>query len=1412
MFAELGDRARLNLLTLVMATVMALGVGIAVAALYRTGFEAERSGLVELVQSQGRLIASVARFDSIHSQEDYPQGAVSATIDQILAARSEYRGFGETGEFVLAQRSDSMIYFLASVRFGEERNLRALPWDSDLAEAMRLALAGHSGTVVGADYRGATVLAAYLPIPSLQLGIVAKIDLAEIRAPYVKAGAVSGIGAILLLLLGAVLLRRLVSPIIARLKVAARLKDLAVSANEVGEIDELLMMALVGVCDATGWHVGHVYKPAQDGGGELVSTDLWHVRDAERFKAFKEESERTRFARGVGLPGRVWAGRRPEWVTDVTTDKSFVRGDIGVRGAFALPVLGRDEVFAVLEFFCASVEPRDEALLEALSQIGLQLGAVIDRKRAEERLRDSLQMSDDLLRSAPYGIYVYEYQEPDRLILVDANEAAEAMTGIKLRDWKGKEFDEIWPTAREAGLTDVYLKVARSGETFESEDLVYKDRRVDAAFHVHSFTLPNNRLAIAFEDITERRLMEDQLRVSEERFSKAFQTSPNAVTITRVADGYIIDCNQGFETVFGYTRAEALGRTTLDLNLYASQEDRARVIEILERDGRAENLEVELRNKKGQKIICVVEIERIKVGDEDCLVVTTRDITESKQQEEALRESEERFRGAFDTAGHGMALMRMDGSLAEVNPALCEFLGYTEAALLSMSFQEFTHADDLEKDVEQFERLMAGDIRSYQMEKRYIHAEGHVVHGLLNVGLVRDAHGAPVHAVGQVLDLTERKQLEEQLLHSQKMDAIGQLAGGVAHDFNNILTATFGHVELLQMELESRAEADPEVLDHVEQIQKATTRAAELTRQLLTFSRRGIVQPKVLNISRVLEDLEGMLRRLIREDIDLRMKPAPDLWSIRGDPGQVEQVIVNLVVNAADAMPQGGELTLESSNVCLDEDYLEGHAGSKPGAHVRLTVRDTGFGIPEEHRGRIFEPFFTSKPVGEGTGLGLATVHGIVGQAGGHVTVDSEVGVGTTFTIYWPSLEVATPVSDGEELTEKALGGTETILVCDDDPSVGAMLTSSLRQSGYFVLTALRPEEAIELAASHPEPIDLLVTDVIMPGMNGLELADAVRAKRPDIELLLISGYSEDLLSDPRIAEGSIDLLTKPFKPSDLQRKVRDVLGPARKDVPSQPAAVVTRTPSGGRDPLSGDGVVRSTTVSLGDVEESAMKILAVDDDLEVLRILREGLVGEPGGSVELDVCETAWGARECFASGTYDVILLDISLPDGSGLELVGELRAAGDLTPVLMLTSLAAEADIVLGLEAGADDYLTKPFHLSELGARLSALVRRGRSTVLRFDDVELDRVRRTVTRHGVPIRLTPIECKLLETLMIEPGEVTSPKALLRRVWGLEIDPGTSLVRTFITQLRAKLEAHGGARIIGNVPREGYRMIEVP
>jgi PAS domain S-box-containing protein len=508
---------------------------------------------------------------------------------------------------------------------------------------------------------------------------------------------------------------------------------------------------------------------------------------------------------------------------------------------------------------------------------------------------------------------------------------------------------------------------------------------------------------------------------------------------------------------------------------------------------------------------------------------------EAARLQEQIRHAKKEWEQTVDTVPDPVLVLDDQFRIKRANRATARVLGLEFSQLIGQPCYQVVHgrAEPIPECLFQCMLLTGKEHRCDIEEPR--------------LGKVFDATATPLYNSGSAVlgcvevlrDITERKQAEEQLRQAHKMEAIGQLAGGVAHDFNNLLMAIIGYSELLL----ARLREGDRLRRHVQEIKKAGERAAALTRQLLAFSRRQVLVPQVLDLNSVVSNVQKMLRRMIGEDIDLLTVPAPDLGQVRADPGQVEQVIMNLAVNARDAMPEGGKLTLETTNVALDESYTRNHIDVLPGRYVMLAVRDTGSGMDAETLSHIFEPFFTTKEEGKGTGLGLATVYGIAKQSGGHIEVSSEPGQGTTFKVYLPRIEAACePAALGVRALELSRG-TETVLLVEDDVVVCELLREMLQGSGYTVLEAGGARQALRMGERYaPRPIHLLLADVVMPEMSGPQLADHLARVYPKMKVLYISGYTDAAVARHGKLSTKAPYLQKPFAPEVLARKVREVL------------------------------------------------------------------------------------------------------------------------------------------------------------------------------------------------------------------------------------------------------------------------------
>jgi two-component system cell cycle sensor histidine kinase/response regulator CckA len=508
-----------------------------------------------------------------------------------------------------------------------------------------------------------------------------------------------------------------------------------------------------------------------------------------------------------------------------------------------------------------------------------------------------------------------------------------------------------------------------------------------------------------------------------------------------------------------------------------------------------------------------------------------------RKLEEKAREAEEsegRFRETFEQIAVGLAHVDVEGRFVWVNAKLCEMTGYDRADLAGLTFVDIAAPEHRGAGDDARRQMLDGERALYSAEKRYQRKDGSSFWANVLTTLARNTAGEPLYFVSVILDITERKRLEDQLRQAQKMEAVGRLAGGVAHDFNNLLTIISGYSDLLLT-----VPLAPPDREAVSAIRDAGERAAALTRQLLSFSRQTILQPRPLDLNAVVADTGRMLRRLIGADVQLTIRPGAALHAIKADPSQLDQAIVNLAVNARDAMPSGGALVIETANVELSEAYAAAHL-CRPGPHVMLAMSDTGCGMPPDVQARIFEPFFTTKEVSKGTGLGLSMVFGVIQQSQGSIEVESEPGRGTTFHLYFPA------VAERPEAWIETVGpdprGGETILLVEDEGGVRELAARSLRSRGYHVLAAKDGVDALRTIDDTGVRLDLLLTDVVMPRLGGPELVATLRPRYPDLKVLFMSGYTDDARVRRGIGEAGAAFLQKPYTPNVLAQKVRDVL------------------------------------------------------------------------------------------------------------------------------------------------------------------------------------------------------------------------------------------------------------------------------
>ena len=682
----------------------------------------------------------------------------------------------------------------------------------------------------------------------------------------------------------------------------------------------------------------------------------------------------------------------------------------------------------------------------------------------------------------------------------------------------------------------------------------------------------NNMLAVTFEEKTQRKLNQTLMEELEQRVAKrtnelqekeedlriTLQSIGDAVISTDI-DGNVSNMNPVAENLTGWYLTDAAGKNLTDIfqiinshTLQPASNPVKRVLTTGKIVGLANHTSLIAKNGKHYQIADSASPIRDIEGNIRGVVLIFRDVTEEYRVAEALKASEEKYRVIVEETGDLIARTDGNGFLTYINRTAERIFGISPLEYLEKSAFDFIHPADQEKTKNWFEDCVNNHINQSSFENRQINqVTKETFHLLWTCNFIYDDKGQLLMVNSVAHDITEKKRAEEvkskleaQLEQAKKMESIGQLAGGVAHDFNNMLAVILGHTELAMDELDS---THP-LFSNLEEISKAANRSAEITRQLLAFARKQDVAPKVIDLNEIVEMMLKMLRRLIGEDIDLAWVPRTGICQIKIDPVQIDQILANLCVNARDAIGGVGKITIQTGRNTFDQEYCSSHTDIVPGKYVMLAVSDNGKGMDNETLSHIFEPFFTTKNVGEGTGLGLATVYGIVKQNEGFIKIYSEPGQGTTFKIYLPR-HAETPEQSNKKLEYSTSGGKEIILVVEDEVMIKEMTSKMLARMGYNVLKASSPAEAISLTENLPGKIDLLLTDVIMPGMNGANLAEQLLTRQPEMKCLFMSGYTAQVIFKQGILNEKEHFIQKPFSINKLATEVRTALGPAKGDL-----------------------------------------------------------------------------------------------------------------------------------------------------------------------------------------------------------------------------------------------------------------------
>jgi two-component system, cell cycle sensor histidine kinase and response regulator CckA len=758
---------------------------------------------------------------------------------------------------------------------------------------------------------------------------------------------------------------------------------------------------------------------------------------------------------------------------------------------------------------------------------------ISDRRRTEEdlrRLASIIACSDDAI--------VGKTMEG---IITSWNAGAERIFGYTPKEAVGQPVTMLVPADRPDEVPRM-LECLKRGETVEHFETV-RVRKDGKAVQIEVTVSPIRdaleRIVGAStigRDISVRKAAEKHLVQMEARYRGLLEAAPDAMVVVNQA-GEIVLLNLQAEKQFGYRRDELIGQLVTNIIPEGFAErliaDALRSVQDALAQQIGTGIELNGRRKDGSEFPIEIMLSPLDGMDGILVTAAVRDITERKRREYDLS----CLAAVVESSHDAIISLTPDGIVLSWNQGAERIYGYSAAETVGRSILFTSPPDRTAETLTLLQGVERGETVE-PFETVRVKKDGTRIHVSVTLSPIENSDGQVVGISAVARDVTESKNLEAMLRQAQKMEAVGQLAGGVAHDFNNLLGVILGYTGLMLDHLS----LDDSNRKGIVEIQKAGDRAALLTRQLLAFSRKQVLQPKVLDLNTVVAGAEELLQRLIGEDIELLVVLNPALGRIEADAGQLEQIIMNLAVNARDAMPPGGKLTIETSNVEIDEGYALQHPSTRTGPHVMLSVTDTGCGMDAKTKAHIFEPFFTTKEFGKGTGLGLSTVYGIVKQSGGSVWVYSEVGIGTTFKIYLPCVTPALETAARSDKPEKIAGGSQTILIVEDEAALLEVTHRSLEAFGYVILAANSPADAMRISESHPGPIHLLVTDVIMPGMSGDQLASRLSASRPEMKVLYVSGYTDDTIVRHGVLEPGLAFLQKPFSPRTLARKADEIL------------------------------------------------------------------------------------------------------------------------------------------------------------------------------------------------------------------------------------------------------------------------------
>jgi PAS domain S-box-containing protein len=1128
----------------------------------------------------------------------------------------------QSGETLLVRREGDDAVFLNDLRFHRDAALRLrMPLSRRDNPAVEAVL-GAQGIVEGLDYRGVPVIAAVRAVPDLPWFLVAKMDVAEVEVPIRRRS-------LLLILATASLI------LAAGAAAFAMWRRQQLQFYRARYEADLERQALVGHYDYLSRFANDIILLMDNSGRILEANDR-----AVTSYGYSREELLEKTVRDLRDPSDMARFER-QW------KEVSERGSLVFEGAHQ----ARDGHTFPVEISVRFIHVGESQFRQAI------IRDITERKALDEKLRRMLDAHSAVIESSAAAIVTVTQD----FRVTGWNKAAERIFGWTAEGAMGGPSLFI-PADRLENARRIYER-AMQGEVISGMPGrgQCKDGRIVtlsiSAAPLHDPEGRGTGIVLNFLDTTEQTKAEEASRRNEALYRATFDHAVVGINYVSL-EGRFLRVNPRYCEITGYSAEELLQLRYQDITFADDRQgDRERLDRLMNGEEDTQSYRKRYIRKDGSVVWVQVASSLLRSGTGEPLhfVGVVEDVTEQVRAGEALRQSEERFRSLVESAPEGI-LVERERRIRYVNPAAVKLFGAASPAeLLGRDVLEFTSPEEREEVARRSEGV-THRVPAPPVERSFLRTDG--------TPFLVEASAVPIDYDQQPMcmvflrDISERKQaeaerrrLEEQLLQAKKLESLGRLAGGVAHDFNNHLTVINGYCDMLLAGMEPGTNRE-----EVEEIRAAGQRAGTLTQQLLAFSRKQIAERKPLHLNEVVLESGKMLGRLIGEQAEIVTSLDPELGLVVADRGQIVQVLMNLVINARDAMPSGGRILIETANVDVDQNASLPFKDAAPGSYVLLAVADTGVGMNEETLQHVFEPFFTTKGSGLGTGLGLSTVYGIVRQSGGWIHVDSRPGEGSRFRIYLPSAASAAVLPEPRVPAVEVPGGVETVLVAEDQPEVRRLALRILKSNGYRLIEASSGPEALELSRRHDGPIDLLVTDVIMPEMTGRELAARLRESRPQVKVLYVSGYTADIIGREGVLDAEVAYLPKPFTPAQLAIKVREVLG--------QP--------------------------------ETLGKILVLDDDDAVRGLLQQAL-SEAGFEV-MSAREGREGMR-LVAQHPFDVVLTDLIMPDQEGIETIRKLRRD---YPSIRIVAMSGAMDSVYLKAAellGAHVSLRKPIDCQDL-----------------------------------------------------------------------------------------------------------------